>query len=145
MNWSLSKSAAAHPYQNQTWEPPGVLRWPIFGTHALRGYCTSYPKISKVSGNGNLRHTHNLYKEVTPFICQSFSITTFTKVSPEHWAKFKGVLEWEVRRKVGPLRGFSRERHSTVVFSPMGMSGVKRRKGGLRTGFFLFFFLRSKV
>ena len=34
-----------------------------------------------VSGYSNLRHTHNLYKEVTHSYAKSFPITTFTKVS----------------------------------------------------------------
>ena len=113
-----------------------------------------------------------------------------TKFRLWHWAKFKGVLECEVRWKVGPSTGlfvlfvclfvfffgfvfcffvfvfvcfvfvsffvlfcfvclfvcfvlfcfFFCSLFCFVLFFSMGMSGVKRWKGGLKKCFFFFFF-----
>ena len=44
-----------------------------------------------------------------------FPIPTFAQNLPSGTiAKLKGALEWEVKWKVNPLRGYSREGHSTV-------------------------------
>ena len=95
--------------------------------------CIHYPKIKLLI---ILRFEIFIHMPILPnnYICPKFPLW--------YWAKSKGVLECEVRWKVGPLRGFVL--FCFVLFS-MGMSGAKRWKGGLKKCFFFFFFFFAEV
>ena len=98
----------------------------------LTAGCIHYPKIKLLI---ILRFEIFIHMPILPnnYICPNFPLW--------HWAKSKGVLECEVRWKVGPLRVLFL--FCFVLFS-MGMSNVKRWKRGLKKCFF-FSEVRSVV
>ena len=114
-----------------TREPLGLLNFhAIFEfLGQLTAGCIHYPKIKLLI---ILRFEIFIHMPILPnnYICPKFPLW--------HWAKSKGVLECEVRWKVGHLRGFVFVLFCFVLFS-MGMSSAKRWKGGLKKCFVLFF------